>query len=113
MHQPYRGITITEAGRVVALKQIRYQRIAEVFLVQVMEMNWLEVFEEALRLSEGLSEAVVERMYEMCGAPATCPHGEPIPDARRAELAAPERCIAVAGQGGPVDPGQPAHHARD
>ena len=82
LHQPYQGIAITEAGRIEALKHIRYQRIAEVFLVQVMDLNWLHVYEEALRLSDGLSDAVVERMYEMTGAPATCPHGEPIPDAQ-------------------------------
>ncbi len=81
LHRRYQGIAITEKGQTVALKQIRYQRIAEVFLVQVMGINWLTVDEEAQRLSDGLSEAVVQRMYEMTGRPATCPHGEPIPDA--------------------------------
>lgn len=82
VHQPYQGITITEEGRRQALQLIRYQRIAEVFLVQVMGINWLEAHGEALRLSDGLSEAVVRRMYEMTGKPAACPHGEPIPDAQ-------------------------------
>ena len=82
VHQPYQGITITDEGRTEALKYIRCQRIAEAFLVQVMDINWLTVHEEALRLSHGLSEAVIQRMYEMTGEPATCPHGEPIPDAR-------------------------------
>ena len=81
VHQPYQGITITESGRLVALKLIRSQRIAEVFLTQVMGINWLGVHDEALRLSDGLSDAIVQRMYEMTGAPETCPHGEPIPDA--------------------------------
>ena len=78
-HQPYQGIAITDTGRVEALKHIRTQRVAEVFLVQVMQMSWLEVHEEARRLSGGLSEAVVQRMYDMTDKPATCPHGEPIP----------------------------------
>ena len=38
-HQPYQGITITESGRTEALKLIRCQRIAETFLVQVMNIN--------------------------------------------------------------------------
>ena len=80
VHQPYHGITITEKGRTEALKHIRCQRIAEAFLVQVMDISWLTVHEEAQRLSDGLSEAVLQRMYEMTGEPATCPHGEPIPD---------------------------------
>ena len=81
VHQPYQGITITESGRTEALKQIRCQRIAETFLVEVMNINWLTVHEEALRLSDGLSDAVVQRMYEMTGEPTACPHGEPIPNA--------------------------------
>ncbi len=81
-HQPYRGITITESGRTEALKHIRCQRIAETFLVQVMNINWLTAHEEAQRLSDGLSDAVVQRMFEMTGEPTACPHGEPIPDAR-------------------------------
>lgn len=80
-HKPYQGVAITDAGRVEALKHIRCQRIAEVFLVQIMGLNWLEVHEEALRLSDGLSEAVVQRMFEMTDSPSTCPHGEPIPGA--------------------------------
>ncbi len=80
-HQPYHGISITETGRVEALKQIRKQRVAEVFLVQVMGMNWLEVAEEARRLSDGLSDAVARRMFEMTDKPSVCPHGEPIPQA--------------------------------
>ena len=81
VHQPYQGISITDEGRREALKHIRGQRIAESFLVQVMDINWLTVHEEALRLSDGLSEAVIQRMFEMTGEPTTCPHGEPIPDA--------------------------------
>ncbi len=81
LHQPYHGIAITESGRVEALKHIRKQRIAEVFLAQIMQMSWLDVSEEARRLSDGLSEAVVQRMYDMTDKPAACPHGEPIPGA--------------------------------
>lgn len=80
-HQRYQGVSVTEAGRKVALKQIRRQRIAEVFLVQIMGMNWLEAHEEAQRLSQGMSEAVLQRMLEMTDQPTVCPHGEPIPDA--------------------------------
>ncbi|MCY4020964.1 MAG: metal-dependent transcriptional regulator [Chloroflexi bacterium] len=80
-HEPYQGITITEKGKTVALKHIRQQRIAEAFLVKIMDMSWLHVYDEAQRLSRGLSEAVTQRMHEMAGEPDVCPHGEPIPDA--------------------------------
>lgn len=79
-HEPYQGIAITDSGKIEALKQIRKQRIAEVFLVQVMGINWLHAHGEAMQLSKGLSEAVIARMYAMTGEPECCPHGEPIPD---------------------------------
>lgn len=79
-HRPYQGIAITDRGRVEALKRIRSQRIAEVFLVQVMGIDWIQAHGEAMGLSDGLSEKVVRRMYEMAGRPAFCPHGEPIPN---------------------------------
>lgn len=81
-HEPYQGIAITDKGRIEALKQIREQRIAEVFLVQVMGINWLHAHGEAMQLSKGLSEAVIARMVAMTGEPQFCPHGEPIPDER-------------------------------
>lgn len=102
VHQPYQGITITEQGKIEALKQIRRQRIAETFLVRVMGMNWLTVHEEALRLSDGLSEAVVQRMFEMTGAPSVCPHGEPIPDAHGAMPPFSDELLSRIGAGSKV-----------
>ena len=81
-HERYQGIAITDSGRIEALKQIRKQRIAEVFLVQVMGINWLHAHGEAMQLSKGLSQAVIARMAAMTGEPEFCPHGEPIPDER-------------------------------
>lgn len=78
-HEPYQGIAITDAGRTEALKHIRKHRIAEAFLVQVMGISWLEAYQEAATLCDGLSDVIVERMYDMAGQPIRCPHGEPIP----------------------------------
>ena len=102
VHQPYHGITITDKGRTEALKVIRRQRIAEAFLVQVMDISWLIVHEEARRLGDGLSEAVVQRMYEMTGEPATCPHGEPIPDADGALPPAKDVLLSQIGAGSKI-----------
>jgi len=79
-HEPYQGIAITDTGRIEALKHIRFQRIAESFLVSVMEVDWIQVYDESTTLSSGLSEVLVNRMYEMAGKPEFCPHGEPIPN---------------------------------
>lgn len=78
-HEPYQGIRLTDDGRCEALKQLRNHRIAEVFLVRVMNFGWHEVHDEADRLSQGLTDSLSVRMYEMAGHPAFCPHGEPIP----------------------------------
>lgn len=98
-HKPYQGIAITEQGRIEALKHIRYQRIAEVFLVRVMGISWLQVYDEAQRLGSGLSERVAGRMYEMAGEPAFCPHGEPIPDARGVIRPMRDRLLSQVGIG--------------
>ncbi len=79
LHEPYQGIALTEAGRREALIKLRYHRIAEAFLVNVMGFDWHEIHEEAQRMSTGLSEILVQRMSEMAGEPSHCPHGEPIP----------------------------------
>lgn len=78
-HEPYQGIRLTEAGTREALKQLRRHRIAEAFLVNVMGFGWHEIHEEANKISSALSEALTDRMAQMAGNPAFCPHGEPIP----------------------------------
>lgn len=98
-HKRYQGIAITDSGQAAALKLIRKQRIAEVFLVQIMGISWLTVHEEALRLGAGLSDAVVQRMAAMTGAPRRCPHGEPIPDAAGALPPLEDSLLAQAAPG--------------
>ena len=93
-HRPYQGIAITARGRVEALKRIRSQRIAEVFLVQVMGIDWLQAHGEAIDLSDGLSEKVAQRMYEMAGQPDFCPHGEPIPNEQGIVRPMPDKLLA-------------------
>ena len=79
-HVPYQGVELTELGREEALREIRRHRILEVFLVNVMGFTWDETHEHADDLSPGLNDRLTERMAEMTGQPARCPHGEPIPD---------------------------------
>jgi DtxR family Mn-dependent transcriptional regulator len=78
LHEPYQGIRLTPEGEREALKQLRRQRIVEAFLVNTMGLGWHEVHAEAARMSANLSERLIERMWQMAGKPAACPHGEPI-----------------------------------
>ena len=68
-HEPYQGIRLTDAGRLESLKQLRSHRIVEVFLVNVMGFAWHQVHEEADRMSQGLSDILVERMFKMANEP--------------------------------------------
>ena len=78
-HQPYRGLTLTEAGERAALQTLRRRRIAEAYLVSQLDYDWSEVGEDAAQLAEGMSERLTQRMWEQAGQPTTCPRGEPIP----------------------------------
>lgn len=78
-HEPYQGIRLTPEGSSEALKQLRRQRIVEAFLVTVMGFGWHQVHGEAIRIARTLAEPIAQRMLQMSGNPATCPHGEPIP----------------------------------
>lgn len=81
-YQPRKGVSLTESGRQTALQVVRRHRLVELFLVEVMKLDWAHVHEEAEVLEHVLSERLVERIDEMLGRPAYDPHGDPIPDAR-------------------------------
>jgi len=80
-HRPYRGVSLTEGGRRVALKMLRHHRLLETFLEQVLGYGWDEVHEEAERLEHVISERFEARIAETLGHPTHDPHGDPIPDA--------------------------------
>ncbi|HEX2164382.1 MAG TPA: metal-dependent transcriptional regulator [Thermoanaerobaculia bacterium] len=81
-YEPYTGVRLTGAGRQLALHVLRRHRLVELFLVQVLRMDWSEVHGEAESLEHAISDRVIERIDEMLGHPAVDPHGDPIPDAR-------------------------------
>jgi DtxR family Mn-dependent transcriptional regulator len=89
-YEPYSGVRLTSSGSQLALHVLRRHRLIELFLVQVMGMNWTEVHGEAEHLEHAVSDRLIERMDEMLGHPAVDPHGDPIPDAHGV-MAAPER----------------------
>ncbi|MDF1850036.1 MAG: metal-dependent transcriptional regulator [Verrucomicrobiales bacterium] len=80
-YQPRRGLRLTPDGESAALRVVRRHRLIELFLVQVMAMDWTEVHEEAEQLEHVVSDRLIDRMDEMLGRPTRDPHGDPIPDA--------------------------------
>jgi DtxR family transcriptional regulator, Mn-dependent transcriptional regulator len=78
-HEPYRGVRLTERGRLVALEVIRHHRLLELFLVESLGMSWDEVHAEAEVLEHVLSEDLEELIAAKLGDPTLDPHGDPIP----------------------------------
>jgi DtxR family Mn-dependent transcriptional regulator len=80
-YERYRGASLTELGRVEALRLVRRHRLIETFLLQHLGYSWQEVHEEAERLEHAVSDGFTERLAEFLGHPRHDPHGEPIPTA--------------------------------
>ena len=78
---PYRGVRLIQRGVREALREIRYHRLSEAFLVRVMSYEWHDAHDMADALAEVANEEFVTRMDELAGHPTRCPHGEPIPSA--------------------------------
>jgi DtxR family Mn-dependent transcriptional regulator len=78
-YEPYTGAGLTPAGRELALHVLRRHRLIELFLVQVMGMDWSEVHDEAEALEHVVSDRLISRIDDMLGQPAVDPHGDPIP----------------------------------
>ncbi|HEY6149844.1 MAG TPA: metal-dependent transcriptional regulator [Gaiellaceae bacterium] len=68
-HEPYKGVRLTERGRLVALEVIRHHRLLELFLVENLGMSWDEVHAEAEVLEHVLSEGLEELIAAKLGDP--------------------------------------------
>jgi len=78
-HERYRGVRLTDKGRLVALEVIRHHRLLELFLVESLGMSWDQVHAEADVLEHHLSEQLEELIAAKLGHPTIDPHGDPIP----------------------------------
>jgi DtxR family Mn-dependent transcriptional regulator len=77
---PYRGVVLTEKGRLCALEVLRHHRLLERYLADSLGMSLDEVHAEADRLEHVLSEELEARIDAALGYPTLDPHGDPIPD---------------------------------
>jgi DtxR family Mn-dependent transcriptional regulator len=78
-YERYRGATLTEAGRLEALRLLRRHRLIETFLLECLGYSWEEVHEEAESLEHAVSDGFTDRLAEFLGHPEHDPHGDPIP----------------------------------
>ena len=79
-YEPYNGVRLTDKGQSAAWNVIRRHRLIELFLVEILGLDWSEVHEEAERLEHAMSDKLIERVDALLGYPRVDPHGDPIPD---------------------------------
>lgn len=78
--EPYKGVKLTEQGRVLAISVFRRHRLAERLLTDVLHYDWADSHEEACRLEHAVSDNLAASIEKTLANPQTCPHGNPIPD---------------------------------
>ncbi len=78
-HKSYKGATLTEAGKKIALEILRHHRLLELYLQEIMGYSWDEVHDEAEKLEHHISEQFEDRIAELLDHPTHDPHGDPIP----------------------------------
>jgi DtxR family Mn-dependent transcriptional regulator len=80
-YTPYEGVSLTEAGRGLALRVLRRHRLIELFLARTLQLPWDEVHAEAENMEHAVSDHLIDRIDEYLGFPTDDPHGDPIPRA--------------------------------
>lgn len=79
-YEPYRGFTLSDEGKKVALGIVRKHRLWEYFLVNKLQFGWDEVHLIAEELEHIQSSLLVEKLDAYLNYPKFDPHGDPIPD---------------------------------
>ena len=94
-----RSLRLTPRGRALATSIVRRHRLAERLLVDVIGLEWEKVHREADRWEHAISADVEEKLVQLLGDPATCPHGNPIPGSSHRVDAPPTVPLALAAPG--------------
>jgi DtxR family Mn-dependent transcriptional regulator len=75
------ALALTAAGRERARALLRRHRVVERHLTDVLGLDWTRAHEQADKLEHTVSAEDEAALVAQLGNPATCPHGNPIPDA--------------------------------
>src|SRR4051794_38837967 len=81
-YEPRGGVRLSGKGERLALHVLRRHRLVELFLVEVLGLDWSEVDEEAEELEHAISDRVLERIDQLLKHPQVDPHGDPIPSSK-------------------------------
>ena len=81
-----RSIGLTREGHRRAADAAVRHRTIERYLVDVLGVPWHLADDEVRKMEPGVSDVVFERMRSSLGHVERCPHGNPIPGTKAAEL---------------------------
>jgi DtxR family Mn-dependent transcriptional regulator len=76
----YKGVKLTENGRLTAVDIVRKHRLWEVFLVDKLNFSWAEVHDIAEQLEHIQSPKLINQLVAFLDFPTYDPHGDPIPN---------------------------------
>ena len=79
-YEPGRGARLTELGVREARRVIRRHRLVELFLHQVLKLDWSEIDAEAEALEHAISPRLEQAIASYLGEPPEDPHCHPIPN---------------------------------
>jgi DtxR family Mn-dependent transcriptional regulator len=79
IHEPYKGVKLSETGKKIASKILRRHRLAERLLTDLLHLDWSQVHEPACQLEHALPQEIIRSLEKVLGHPKRCPHGNPIP----------------------------------
>jgi len=69
------SIRLTDEGRAIAQRTIFRHHLIERMLMEIFDMPWYAVHDEAERLEHAVSEAFEKKLVEKLGSNDICPHG--------------------------------------
>ncbi len=98
-YEKNKGVRLTAKGRKLALDVLRRHRIAERLLVDLLGVSWEEAHDVACEWEHLLTPELCNRVLEKLDDPATCPHGNPIPELDGTVTPLPQLTLADLGQG--------------
>ncbi len=75
------GARLTDEGIAQARRVVRRHRLVELFLTNVLKLDWSEVDAEADALEHAISPRLEKALAQYLGEPLEDPHGHPIPTA--------------------------------
>src|SRR5215210_1715778 len=64
-YEPRGGVRLSAKGEKLALHVLRRHRLVELFLVEVLKMDWSEVDHEAEELEHAISDKVIGKIDEL------------------------------------------------